>query len=97
MNFEKLKEAEGLFMSCYPGGFSHPEMIAIGKKHKMNKMVEFAQVSLAKKNFKSPETIFENMIRIASRSSMPSLFENQNLKTLLTRLALKIKNCLLPD
>ena len=34
MNLERLKRAEEFFLTRYPGGFSHPEMVAIGKKTK---------------------------------------------------------------
>ena len=37
MNVKKLKQAEKAFFKQYPGGFTHPEMVALGKKHKMEK------------------------------------------------------------
>lgn len=75
MNVKKLKQAEDAFFDRYPGGFDNPEMVAIGKKHKMEKMVELAQEGFAERNFKLPDLIIENMIKVVSRSSMVSLFE----------------------
>jgi hypothetical protein len=75
MNIQKLKEAEKRFLEIYPGGFLNPEMVELGKKHKMEKMVTFAQESFAKDKFSDPEEIVANMIKMVSRSSMVSLFE----------------------
>jgi len=75
MNIRKLKLAEKAFFKEYPGGFNHPEMIALGKKHKMEKMITLTQDAFAKKNFKAPDEIIAGIIKIISRSSMVSLFE----------------------
>ncbi|NQV16055.1 hypothetical protein HQ531_11405 [bacterium] len=75
MNLDKLKQAEASFLKRYPGGFENPEMLEIGKKHKMDKIILFAQDSLAKQNFKSPVEIVESLNKIVSRSSMVSMFE----------------------
>lgn len=75
MNIDKLKEAEERFLVRYPKGFQDPEMLALGKKHKMDQLVELAQTSFAKKEFANPEKIVENMVKFVSRSSMVSLFE----------------------
>lgn len=48
MNLEKLKEAESAFLHKYPGGFEHPDMLAMGKKHGMNKRITQAQLFLLK-------------------------------------------------
>jgi hypothetical protein len=75
MNTKKLKLAEKQFMRLYPGGFSHPEMQAIGKKHRMDKMVALAQAEFAKAKFKNSEIVAEAMVKIVSRSSLVSVFE----------------------
>ena len=80
MNLDKLKQAEEAFFSLYPGGFNHPEMVALGKKHKMDKMITFAQEGFSKGNFKTSETIIETMIKVISRSSMVSVFEKPKFK-----------------
>ena len=43
MNLDKLEQAEAKFFNMYPGGFEHPDMVAIGKKHKMDKMITTVQ------------------------------------------------------
>jgi hypothetical protein len=75
MNLKKLKQAEAAFFDRYPGGFENPEMIEIRKKHKLDKMIELSQSSFAKRNFKLPELIVENMIKVVTRSSLISVFE----------------------
>ncbi len=75
MNFQKLKQAEVSFMERYPGGFSHPEMVEIGKKHKMDKLVSFAQESFAKSQFNDPMIVVDNLVKLTTRSSMVSVFE----------------------
>ncbi len=75
MNLDVLHKAEESFFAQYPGGFNNPEMIAIGKKHKMEQMKKLATESFAKSNFTDPMTIVENTIKLVSRSSMVSVFE----------------------
>jgi hypothetical protein len=75
MNIKKLKAAEKAFFDHYPGGFAHPEMIAIRKHHKLDRMVELAQESFAARNFNPPDLIVENMVKIITRSSLISMFE----------------------
>jgi hypothetical protein len=75
MNINKLKQAEAVFLDRYPGGFENPEMVAIAKKHKMDQMVAYTQESFAKENFRMPDLIVDRMVKVASRSSMVSVFE----------------------
>lgn len=75
MNIAKLKEAERTFLTAYPGGFNHPDMLAISKKHKLQKMKILAEESFSEQLFDSPDLIVENMIKIITRSSMVSVFE----------------------
>jgi len=89
MNLKKLKQAEEAFLKKYPGGFNNPEMVAIGKKHRMDKMIIMTQEGFSKVNFKASETIIENMIRIISRSSMVSVFEKPKFKDLVNSLMLQ--------
>lgn len=49
MNMQRLKAAEEAFLLHYPGGFEHPEMVKIGKKHQMPQRVQQAQRSLRQK------------------------------------------------
>ena len=80
MNLSKLKQAEENFFNRYPGGFDDPEMEAIKKKHKMDKMVSFVQESFAKKNFKDTDTIIENITKTVTRASVVSVFEKVKFK-----------------
>jgi hypothetical protein len=94
MNLEKLKQAEYWFLNKYPNGFSHPEMAAIGKKHKVDKMIALTQESFVKKNFRDTSNILEHMIKIVSRSSMVSVFEKPKFKSFVNGLEAKQKNAL---
>ena len=38
MNINALKAAEKSFLNKYPGGFRHPDLVEIGKKHKMEQL-----------------------------------------------------------
>lgn len=80
MNIKKLKQAESYFFKQYPEGFEHPEMIKIGKKHKMDKMVEMAQLCFSKAQCKNIPATIENMSKVVSRSSMVSMFEKPKFK-----------------
>ncbi len=75
MNTKKLKQAEALFLQKYPDGFLHPEMVAVGKKHKIEQLTALTHELFFKKNFSDPYTIKENMVKIVSRSSLVSMFE----------------------
>lgn len=76
MNLSKLKEAEEAFLARYPGGFDNPEIVSVRrKKHNVDKMIVFAQASFARRNFKLPDQIVENMVKTVSRSSVLSVFE----------------------
>lgn len=75
MNIDKLKKAETDFLIRYPQGFESPEMKEIGKKHKMDKLIAFAQEKFAPDELEDIETSAENMIKMVQRSSMVSVFE----------------------
>ena len=94
MNLKKLEQAEQEFFNRYPGGFANPEMIAIRKKHKLDKMIELAQNSFARRNFKLPELIVENMIKIVTRSSLISVFEKPKFRDFARSLPSKDKQTL---
>lgn len=75
MNTKKLIQAERDFLTLFPDGFNDPEMVTIGKKHRVDKMTDLAQSSFTKQHFETPERVAESMIRIVGRSSMVSMFE----------------------
>jgi hypothetical protein len=81
MNLVRLRQAEEDFLQLYPGGFENPEITAIRKKrHNVDKTVAFAQEKFAKVNFRWPDQIVENMMRITSQSSVLSKFEKPRFK-----------------
>ena len=75
MNLDKLEQAEAKFFNMYPGGFEHPDMVAIGKKHKMDKMITTVQEEFSEDQFGNSKAIVQAMSKLVSRSSMVSLFE----------------------
>lgn len=75
MNKEKLKSAEAKFLQRYPGGFSHPEMLEIVKKHKVAKMISLAKESFEIGRFSDAAQISDSMIKVVSQSSLVSVFE----------------------
>lgn len=82
MNKEKLKEAEEKFIMRFPGGFSNPEMLALVKKHKVEKMKKLAADSLGLERFESASNIIEAMGKIVSQSSLISIFEKPKFRDL---------------
>ncbi len=84
MNLQQLKESEASFLQTWPGGFSHPEMQALGKKHKMEQMVSMAQEQFAKKRFNDAGAITESMVKLVTRASMVSLFEKPKFRDAVT-------------
>lgn len=75
MNIEKLKNAERQFLMTYPEGFESPEMVEIGKKHKMEKLIEYAKAHFGPSAFEDTHGMLESMIQLVNKSSMVSIFE----------------------
>jgi hypothetical protein len=92
MNYKRLKKAEADFLKRYPGGFEHPEMVELGKKHKKDKMVRLAQECFAKKNFREPVEILSSMVKVVSQSSMVSVFEKPKFRDMVKSLSKKEKD-----
>lgn len=84
MNTRVLKAAEKKFLREYPGGFTHPDMVALGKKHKMPQLEAFAKESFAKKSFDDRKLVVNNMVKLVSRSTMVSMFEKPKFKSAIT-------------
>ena len=81
MNVKKLKAAEKVFLQRYPGGFENPEIVATRvRKHKPEQMITLAQESFSKANFRRPDLIVQNMVKVISRSSVISVFEKPGFK-----------------
>jgi hypothetical protein len=75
MNTEKLKQAEKNFLRRYPGGFTHPEMMEISKKHKPEKMFNMARDGFGSEKFSDSAGIIDSMVKVINSSSLVSLFE----------------------
>ncbi len=82
MNVEKLKQAQARFLLQYPGGFAHPEMIAIAKKHKVEKMNRLAQESFALPQFADTDGIVVAIGKVVSQSLLVSVFEKPKFREL---------------
>lgn len=86
MNLDKLKAAENSFLMQYPGGFADPAMQEIAKKHKMDKLIEFAQQHFTQDCYSHVEQTAANMVKLVSRSSMVSMFEKPKFRDFVARL-----------
>lgn len=86
MNLEKLKDAERQFFAAHPDGFNDPSMLQIAKRHRMDKMVAFAQQSFTKECYSHVEETVANMVKTVNRSSMVSMFEKPKFRDFVSRL-----------
>ena len=94
MNKKVLKTAEQNFLTMYPGGFLHPEMVAVGKKHKMDQLTAFAMEAFAKENFAKPKLVLESAQKLVSRSTLVSMFEKPKFRTFCEELPNKERKAL---
>lgn len=86
LNQEKFRRAELQFLASYPAGFADPEMVKIGKKHRMEQMVALATECFSKKACRDIEATADNMVKVVSRSSMVSMFEKPKFRDFVKRL-----------
>lgn len=75
MNVDRLKAAEWRFLARYPGGFTHPAMVELAKKHKVEKMKKLAADSFGPAAFADPGKIAAAMVKTVSQSTLVSVFE----------------------
>jgi hypothetical protein len=75
VNFDKLRDAEAVFLQSYPEGFASPELEAVRKRHNVARLAEFAASALAPNRFVNRGQVLDDIVRLVSRSSMISLFE----------------------
>jgi hypothetical protein len=64
VNIKALKDAEATFLKQYPGGFRHPEMIELGKKHRMEKLETFAKEAFSKRAFEDTDAIIDGAVKL---------------------------------
>ncbi len=77
MKLEKLQHLENEFFKVYPEGFDAPDLQEIAKKHKMDKMQTFVKENFAKDKFESTEEVFEDFVKLISKSSLVSVLKNK--------------------
>ena len=75
MNYERLRIAEAHFLQSYPGGFADPALEPVLKKHRMDKMTEFAAELFDPASFYRSNDFLGKLVKLVSRSSMVSMFE----------------------
>ena len=76
----RLKIIGERFLSEYPGGFSNPKLVEIGKKHQISTRTKQSQEFFSEDNFALPQLVVENMVKTISRSSLVSRFEKPRLR-----------------
>lgn len=86
VNKAKLIEAENRFLALYPGGMKDPQLLEIGKKHKVEKMIKLTQESFAADRFSNSDEVVESMSKIAGQSSLVSVFEKPKFRDLVKAL-----------
>jgi hypothetical protein len=94
MNLEKLKNAEAYFLELYPEGFQDIGLQPIIKRHNTAKIGEQVRELFAKENFSQPELICENFAKIASKSTLISLFEKPKVRDMVKSMRMERKDML---
>lgn len=72
---KKLKLLQADFLMQFPKGFADPEMEAISKKHRIDKMVALSNECFSEQACSNIHLTADNMVKVVSRSSMVSMFE----------------------
>ena len=80
MNINKLIRLESDFLLQYPEGFESEEMIKINKKHNLYKVSEYLKRVCSKENMKLGLSVYDDVIKVVSKSSMVSIFEKMNFR-----------------
>ena len=75
MRRDLLIAAQKEFLRMYPGGFANDEMQVHVKRHKIQKMHDFAIESFEREKFREADQLFDNLVKIITRSSVVSVFE----------------------
>ncbi len=82
MKVEKLAKLEDAFLQEYPDGFDSPDLLAIGKKHKMGKMQEFVEAEFNEAAFTDVNKVFESFVKLISKASLVSVFEKTKFRNI---------------
>lgn len=82
MNIDKLKGLERDFLLRYPGGFKNDELQKISKKHNLEKNNKNILDVCSPENLQKGSRIYSDVIKVATRSSLVSVFEKMRLRDL---------------
>lgn len=91
---KKLKILEAHFFNLYPKGFEDEQIQAIIKKHNTAKIGESVRKMFAPDNFAQPQPICENFAKIASQSTLISLFEKPKVRETVKQMSIEQKDAL---
>ncbi len=88
MDIKKLKLAEKRFIKRYPGGFNHPEIVELKKKHNVDKWISFAKENLSEDSFIDKQKILASVSKVVTSSSLVSVFEKPKYRDFIKGLSL---------
>jgi hypothetical protein len=91
LNLKRLQLAEETFLNEFPGGFNNEQMVAIRKKHKVEKMIELVQDVFSIDKFDDIDMIVQNMSLVVGRASVVSVFEKVKFKEYINNISAKDK------
>lgn len=86
MNIEKLKRVESDFLLHYPKGFESDELINVKKKHNLYKISNYLKNVCSKDNMKLGLSVYDDIMKVISRSSMVSIYEKMDFRDLVKEL-----------
>ncbi len=86
MNIDKLKKLESDFLLHYPQGFESEEMINTKKKHNLLKISNYLKKVCSKDNMKLGLSVYDDIMKVISRSSMVSIYEKMDFRDLVKEL-----------
>jgi len=86
MNRERLRQAEASFLQIYPQGFADPAIVALRKKHNVDRLVRFTRDNLTRVHCARPEAVTSALLKVVSRSSLVSRFEKPRFREFLASL-----------
>ena len=82
MNIQRLKELEKDFLAQYPMGMFTEEMKKVKKKHNLKKLEEYLKKVCSKENMAFGLSVYEDIIKVVTKSSMVSVFEKVRFRDL---------------
>lgn len=80
MNLDKLKQVEKEFLLRYPEGFETEELKEAGKKHKIQKNIDYIHKVCDKEYMKQGLHVYNDVMKVLTNSSLVSVFEKVRFK-----------------